>query len=158
MPPTVNQCIAITMSRKQCRNNATSKGSKIYCTVHWNHRGDTIHHKQKTTYSDSNAIQLEKNESISCPECDGKGQKNFISITSSKGKEIKLINCKDCDGNGTMSKSVYDKYQFQKNMWCKCSPEEDNPAIRHNQQIWMWCVPNEHWHCIDCKKIVHIES
>lgn len=66
MPPTVNnQCIAITMSKKQCKNIATSRGSNIYCTVHWNHRGDTIHHKQKTTYSvGSNDIKLEKNESI----------------------------------------------------------------------------------------------
>jgi hypothetical protein len=156
MPPTNKRCIAITISKKQCRNEATPKGSDIFCTVHRNHKNDTIHHIQQTELASNILVEPDDNTPKSCLDCKGSGKKTVISL-SSKEKITKFIECVGCSGKGTMTKDELDKYNFTKNMWCKCK-DGDNLVVHHNriQLVWAWCVTQEHWHCLNCKKIVEI--
>jgi hypothetical protein len=155
MPPTNTRCIAMTMSKKQCRNVATPRGSDIFCTVHRNHKSDTIHHIQQTELA-SNILAEPNDNTPTCLDCKGSGKKTVISL-SSKETITRLIECVQCSGKGTMTKAESDKYNFTKNMWCKCK-DVDKVAVHHNrsQQVWTWCVTQEHWHCLDCKKIIEI--
>ncbi len=90
-----------------------------------------------------------------CLRCHGSKTMKFTHRNSGT---VTLLVCIDCDGKGYMTEDERKSYIFYANCWCKCSSDEDNGIIYHEdgEGSWETCVEKHHFHCGRCQKLTQI--
>jgi hypothetical protein len=94
-----------------------------------------------------------------CPQCNGLG-KIKITVAPFFGKkewDSFDMNCFTCDVNKTATKTQVDQFNFEKNMWCKCSNagkfSQDTYFVDDNKRK---DLKKHHYRCSICDKVTQI--
>lgn len=95
---------------------------------------------------------------INCPQCNGSG-KTKVGVVSFDGNKATSfeMNCLTCDGNKTVTNVQLKQFNFEKNMWCKCSDvskfSQNTYFVNDNQRK---DLRKHHYRCCKCDKVTQI--
>lgn len=92
-----------------------------------------------------------------CPCCKG-GKVQHLTVHSitvdGRTTEHKDVPCIWCHGTGSVTGTVYQQWQFERNMWCKCgNPSGKTVFFNDGEHLE---ISKHHYRCYDCKKVTQI--
>lgn len=91
-----------------------------------------------------------------CPRCKGTGKIQIGVCEIGKKPDFFPANCFTCQGVGTLKDSQLQKYQYEKEMWCKCGKHENPSDWVFYEDDQHSILKKHHYRCPECDGVKQV--